>query len=210
MRKLMGAIVCASILSFAPQAPLQGAAAADNAPKAATIAKPSEKAVEYATRYLVAIRIDESIKLIMDVLGPSLVEGEAAKRPELTASDKKLILDSVTESMIAVMPRFTELYAVRLASLFTEEELRQLAEFYESPVGRAYVSRMKLISKASERSMMELVPEITKEIEERICRRIDCTPPSSDSQAPSTPTSGASCATQRPPPWPWRCATAGR
>ena len=62
-------------------------------------------------------------------------------------------------------------------------ELRQLAEFYESPVGRAYVSRMKLISKASERSMMELVPEITREIEERICRRIDCTPPSSDSQA---------------------------
>lgn len=174
MHKTISALMCASVLSLVAQAPWRGAAAAENAPSEAAAVQPSEKAVEYARRYLVAIRMEDTIRLFMDALGPALVEGEAAKQPGLTAADKQLILEAVTESMVAIMPRFTDLYAVELATIFTEDELRQLAEFYESPVGRAYASKAQAISQAGERAMMALVPEISRNMEQRLCRRIDC------------------------------------
>lgn len=175
MSRIVCVLLCASLLSLAPQSPLRGAAAAEDASQAPLSAdEPPARAVEYARRYLIAVKMEETINIVMEAFGPSLVEAEAARRPDLSASDKQIVLESVTESLAAIMPRFIDNYAVELAGILTESELRQMAEFYESPVGRSVTAKTKELSQASERAMMSLLPEITRELEQRLCRRIDC------------------------------------
>lgn len=174
MFRTVGALVCALLLALAPQGPMRGAAAAEDARPALPADPPSAQAVDYARRYLVAVRITDTIRLVMDALGPALIEGEAAQRPGVTAADKQVIAEAVTESMVAVMPRFIDLYATELASILTEDELRQMVEFYEGPVGRSVTAKTRVMSQASERAMLKLLPEITEELEARICGRITC------------------------------------
>lgn len=174
MFRTVGVLVCALILSMTPQSPLQGAAAAENAGRTPPASPPSAQAVDYARRYLVAVKITDTIKLVMDTLGPALVESQAAQHPGITAADKQVILESATESIVAIMPRFIDLYAAELASILTEDELRQMAEFYEGPVGRSVTAKTRAMSQASERTMLKLLPELTEELEARMCRRIAC------------------------------------
>lgn len=174
MFRSFGALLCALLLALAPQSPLRGAAAAENARPTPPAGRPSAQALDYARRYLVAVRITDTVKLVIDALGPALVEGEAAQHPGVTAADKQVIAEAVSESMVAVMPRFVDLYAIELASILTEDELRQMVEFYEGPVGRSVTAKTRVMSEASERTMLRLLPEITEELEARICGRISC------------------------------------
>lgn len=188
MKRFVPISLCALMLSLAQaSAPGGGVAvAAENGPPPALAPTPSAKAVDYARRYLVAIRMDETIRLMMDALGPMLVEAEAGRRPGLTTAEKTALLSATTESMVAIMPQFTEIYALELAAIFSEDELRQLAEFYESPVGRSVTAKTKLMSQAGERAMTKLLPELTEDMLERLCKRIDCQGPTArptDSQA---------------------------
>lgn len=88
----------------------------------------------------------------------NLSAADAEKTREVQAEIMKLIEEEF--SWERVKPEYVKLYA----DLFTEDELAGLIAFYQSPVGKAFVSKMPTLMERSaeltQRQMMKISPKI--------------------------------------------------
>lgn len=170
MSRLFFAGLCAMLLAIGGMAAPSGVRAQDNAARA----RPSAKSLDYASRYAKAVNMDKAMLDLMEMIMPLAIEAEAGKRPGLTSKEKAALQSAALESSRVMSARFVELLTEKMAGVYTEEELRSLVEFYESPVGRSIAAKEDALAKASEAAAAELVPEFANDMVDRLCRKIDC------------------------------------
>jgi hypothetical protein len=165
-------------VAFAALCVLAGPAqAAPQSPPAATAAAaaPSPKALALTKRYMAALHIDQSMKPMMQsMVGPMLAE-QARANPNLTEAQRKAIRETVEEfvagdMMDDIMQRSIPIYA----TIFSEDELQALVDFYESPRGQSIVAKMPQMGPAMAKVMVEIMPEVRAKMTQRICEKLDC------------------------------------
>jgi len=112
---------------------------------AASAEEPTPAALNYANQIVVDIGVKGSIDQVVPGMLGQLERRVAATRPELK--------DALHETLLAIEPEFvkTEQSVVAdlakfLASEMTEQELKDVAAFYESPVGKKFTATGSALS----------------------------------------------------------------
>ena len=144
------------------------------APAAAGDTPPSAHSVELAKRLFSELNMAQMSQAMMSQVGPALVTQARKANPSLTDEQAKAISEAVAESTAALMTKVQDRMVPLYASTFTEKELQDLADFYDSPSGRAMVRKMPELAARLGPVMAELMPQMTADVQRRICAKTDC------------------------------------
>jgi hypothetical protein len=132
-------LIVVSALVLAALLPAERPAAAE---------EPSPDALAAARELVAASRAANNLKvllpLIMQQLKPAVVQGRAEVGRDYDALMPQLIEEFATRS-----DAFVDGIAFVYARNFTADELRELASFYRSPIGQAFLEKMPTIFKES-------------------------------------------------------------
>lgn len=168
------------VVAFAVACLAAGSAQARQAPPAAAAAAPakaapSPRALALTKRYIAALHVDETMKPLMQSMMTPLMEEQERTNTDLTAEQRKALRETVEELvggdlMNDVIDRMTPVYA----SIFSEDELQALVDFYESPNGQSIVRKMPSMGPAMAEVMRDIMPEIRAKVTARICQKLGC------------------------------------
>jgi hypothetical protein len=171
MRKYLMAGVFTAVLAAAiPQVVSAEAAPVAAATDAAVMAR-KEALVR---RYFVAVNIDKTMDAMMKSMAPAMFEQMRKSNPSITAETSKAVSDATIEAMAEIEPKYMSLLVDIYADAFTEDELTQLVDFYESPVGRSVTAKTPALAPKVTQVMVTLMPEIQASIKAKTCAKIAC------------------------------------
>lgn len=130
---------------------------------------PSARALALTDRYLKAIDME---KLMVDMVG-SL---GGMMGPEFTKSEEaKAMMEASQEAVVAITPKLVERMAPLMASIYSEEELEAMVNFYESPIGQSILAKTGAATQASAAVTRDLMPELITQMFDRYCAKRVCT-----------------------------------
>lgn len=140
------------------------------------MAETTQKRLDLARRYIVALDMKKSVMPMMDGLTDAMLEQKLselelpeAKKPAVAKALKAAIADTMDEVMIGKMATALQ---PALAETFTDEELQAMVDFYESPVGRSIIAKMPAFGQVSGGAMAKLMPEMQADLEKRIVENL--------------------------------------
>lgn len=142
----------------------------------AALAETSQKRLDLARRYIVALDMKKSLMPMMDSMTDVMLQQKMAeldlpeaKRSMVAKALKSAIADAMDEVMLEKMAGALE---PALAEIFTDVELQAMVDFYESPVGRSIVAKMPAFGAASGPAMAKLMPEMQADLQKRIIENL--------------------------------------
>jgi hypothetical protein len=86
----------------------------------------------------------------------------------------KAIVAAVSDGMTSIMPQVTDAGISSMAHTFTEEQLRDILAFYESPTGHVLVRKMPVVTQQSIIAMGTYLPQMMAGVEDSFCSRVKC------------------------------------
>jgi hypothetical protein len=135
---------------------------------------PNAHSVELARKLFTEMHMDQLMGNMMRQMGPTIIAQSRKNNPNLSPQDAQAITDAVSESMDSLMQKVIDRSIPLYASTFTEKELQDLVDFYDSPSGQAMLAKMPVLMSKMTPLMTELMPEMAGDINRRICSKIDC------------------------------------
>ncbi|MEW6596490.1 MAG: DUF2059 domain-containing protein [Pseudomonadota bacterium] len=148
----------AASLAAAAQASPAAAAPAALAPQV------DAKKLELVRRYMDDIHIVDLMNAIGGQLANSLMESLMAEHKEITPAEKAKITKAFDASAREVFPDYFKqvLDASQnvFADAFSEEELKDLVAFYESPTGRSLVAKQPAIAQRTNQIVTQALPAL--------------------------------------------------
>lgn len=142
--------------------------------RAGTTEAPDPTKLALAKRYYGAMHMERTMDGMMRSMVPVISQSIAKANPNLTEQERTAVAEAATESAAAASTRIVDRITPIIAETFTEQELRDLVNFYEGPTGQAIVDKMPTVMAKFAPQMKELVPEMEADSRQRICARIDC------------------------------------
>lgn len=145
---------------------------------AAAPAAPSPEAEALARRYIAAMHMEQSMKPMLLTMTDAMIKQQAQRYPNLTESQRaqltQAVMSAVEDSYNQdLLGRMADKMIPGMATVFSVDELRALAEFYESPTGQAIVAKMPAFGKISARAVIELMPEMQNDLQARIAKNVE-------------------------------------
>lgn len=150
-----------------------GAFAADAPAPAAVQAEPSAKALALTRRYIAAMHMDASMKPMLGGMLETMTAQRMAGLPDLTDTQRSQLRGALNEAMMeslddGLMTKLMDRMIPGFASVYSEEELQALVDFYEGPMGQAIVAKMPALGPIAGKAAAEAMPEIQADLEARI------------------------------------------
>ena len=145
------------------------------APALAADPAPSAHQMELAKRLFTDMQMDRMMNSMMAQMTPAMAAQMRKTNPNITAEQAQAVTEAVNESMAGLMARLLDRMIPLYAETFSEKELQELVAFYEGPTGRAMLAKMPALTAKMAPMMTEMMPEITADIQRRICAKTDCT-----------------------------------
>jgi uncharacterized protein len=137
-------------------------------------AAPNPHSLELANKLFAEMHMDQMMDGMMRQMTPMMVEQARKANPNLSAEQAQAVTDAVTESMQGLMQKLQARMIPLYASTFTEKELQDLVTFYEGPSGQAMLAKMPVLMSKLGPTMAELTPEMTADVQRRLCSKTDC------------------------------------
>jgi hypothetical protein len=138
-------------------------------------APPNPHSLELARKLFNEMHMDQLMGTAMHQMMPVMVAQARKANPNLTEDQARAISEAASESaddmMKKVIDRVTPLYA----ETFTEKELQDLVNFYDSPSGQAMIAKMPVMMSRMAPMITDLMPEMTADVTRRVCAKTDCT-----------------------------------
>ena len=166
------------VAAFAVLCLAAGPAQAAEPVKATTsaAAAPSPKALALTRRYIAAMHMKDSFRPMMSGLLKSMVEQQASASslpPERRAMVATAVTEAFDESLQAgMLDKMMEAMVPSMATVFSEDELQALVDFYESPDGQAIVAKMPEFGRVAGAEMMKFVPEMQADLKARVAAKM--------------------------------------
>ena len=155
--------------ALAGDAPAAPPAVAAPAPPA------SNKAMELTRRYFAAMRMEVTMRATMKAVMPAVVDQLARNNPKLTKEQREALVEVAAQSAQTMVVKMMDRMAPVFAQSFTEKELQDLVDFYESPTGQALVAKTPAFAAKMNPTMNALLPEMLADMQTRLCARVGCT-----------------------------------
>ncbi len=135
--------------------------------------EPSPKAIALAKRYVAAA---EARKILEDE-GPTVAQYMISKVPPPVGGEdkarevKQAMLDAATAAVHAKVPEFLDKTAVIYAHVFSERELEDIVTFYDSPSGKAFVTKTGDAARPMAILIQSLGDDIQRDTRQRFCAK---------------------------------------
>ncbi|HEX3651977.1 MAG TPA: DUF2059 domain-containing protein [Rhizomicrobium sp.] len=117
------------------------------APPEASPAQPSPGQIAAAMDLLDANGSMTNVATMLDSLAPIQAAEIRREHPDIDAETLGVLQKAVRTDIVARQDEFKRLIATVYARHFSEDDLRSLAAFYRSDVGRKYIERMPVLIK---------------------------------------------------------------
>lgn len=166
MSRLVSLAVCAAVLSSSLASPARAADPAAMAPKATAMA--------CAERYMAALDMEKTMLALMKGMMPAMLE-QLPDSDQVDATFKAKVVEAINEGVLAVLPEMLKDITPALTVHFTEAEICAMADFYDSPTGRAIIAKMPAYTQDTSIRSTRFVPLMQQEMLTRLCRKVDCT-----------------------------------
>jgi hypothetical protein len=131
------------------------------------------------------MHMDEMMTNMMHQMAPAMIAQQRKLNPNLSDQEAKAISEAATESASDLMQKVIDRSIPLYAATFTEKELQDLVNFYDSPSGQAMLAKMPALTAKMAPIMTDLMPEMAADMTRRICSKTDC----SRHPAPAAPKS---------------------
>jgi hypothetical protein len=141
----------------------------------ADAATPNPRSLELAHKLFTEMHMDQMMINMMHQMAPAMIAQQRKVNPNLTDQEAKAISEAATESASNLMQKVIDRSIPLYAATFTEKELQDLVNFYDSPSGQAMLAKMPALTAKMGPIMTDLMPEMTADMTQRICSKIDCT-----------------------------------
>lgn len=135
---------------------------------------PNAHSVELARKLFTEMRMEQLMGNAMRQMAPAMIAQSRKNNPALSDQDAEAITEAVTESSAVMMQKMIDRMIPLYASTFTEKELQDVVNFYDTPSGQAMLAKMPALMSKMTPMMVELMPETTADMTKRICAKIDC------------------------------------
>jgi hypothetical protein len=146
-------------------------------------APPNPHSVELARQLFSEMHMDTLMGDMMRQMTPALLAQARARNPAVSEADVRAFQEATADSMQAMMAKVNERAIPLYASTFSEKELQDLVNFYDSPTGRAMLAKMPTLMNKMAPMVTDLMPEMVADMTKRICAKTDC----SKRAAPAAP-----------------------
>jgi hypothetical protein len=140
----------------------------------ADAAAPNAHSEALARRLFAEMHMDQMMGNMMRQMAPAMIAQQRKASPNLTERDAKAISDATAESMDAFMQKVIDKSIPLYATTFTEKELQDLVNFYDTPSGQAMLTKMPILTNKIVPIVTEMMPEMTADLTRRICAKTDC------------------------------------
>lgn len=148
-------------------------------------APPNPHSMELARKLFSEMHMDTLMGDMMRQMTPAILAQARARDPGVSEADVRAVQDAVADSMQAMLVKVNERAIPLYASTFSEKELQDLVDFYDSPTGRAMQAKMPVLTNKMAPMVTDLMPEMIADMTKRICAKTDC----SKRAAPAAPKS---------------------
>jgi hypothetical protein len=146
-------------------------------------ASPNPHSVELARQLFSEMHMDTLMGDMMRQMTPALLAQARARNPAVSEADVRALQEATADSMQAMMAKVNERAIPLYASTFSEKELQDLVNFYDSPTGRAMLAKMPILMNKMAPMVTDLMPEMVADMTKRLCAKTDC----SKRAAPAAP-----------------------
>lgn len=141
-------------------------------------AEPSAKALALTRRYVAAMHMDQAFKPLMSNLAAVAMQQQLQANKDISETQRNQLAsamsEAVEESMDAgMMSKLMEKMVPAYATVFSEDELQALVDFYESPRGQAIIAKMPSLTKITSQAALAAVPEIQEDLQARFKTKIE-------------------------------------
>ncbi len=137
------------VLGFGLALAVSTGALADDpaAPPAAAQAAPTDARLAAAVDLLEAQNAKANMKSMMDTFMSTAANAVRREHPDISEEKLKLFTDAFADEMVNSTDGLLKMQAQVYAEHFSEDELRGLAAFYRSDLGKKYIAQIPLIAK---------------------------------------------------------------
>lgn len=125
--------------------------------------------IDAATELFEAMHSEEAVQQTFDRVFSQIPEFQTQMGvPEDRQARSEQYMEEVTTVFKEIMTweRMRDQFVVVYAEVFTEQELRELADFYTSPIGKKYVEKQPEMAQAAMRITGEMMRELMPRIKE--------------------------------------------
>jgi hypothetical protein len=157
-----------------------GGAFAADAPKPAPAAQvePSAKALALTRRYIAAMHMDASMKPMLGGMLEAMTAQRVAGLPDLTDTQRSQLTSALNEATMeslddGLLTKLMDRMVPGFASVYSEEELQAMVDFYEGPMGQAIVAKMPTLGPIAGKAAVEAMPEMQADLEKRFKAKIE-------------------------------------
>ena len=178
MRTFCLIVACAALIcavggspARATDAPLAEAPAVNDTTAPAT---PSPRVLALTKRYFDAIHFKNNMEVALRAMLPQLINSMVEEHPDLTAEQRRVINQTLDESLPGLISSMIDKVAPIYASTFSEQELTDAIAFYESPSGKAIIDKAPSLAPKVAALLPQLMPEYKADLMRRLCRKIAC------------------------------------
>ena len=141
----------------------------------ADAAQPNARSEALARKLFVEMHMDQMMGNMMHQMLPAMIAQQRKANPNLSEHDAQIISEAVSESMDGLMQKVIDRSIPLYATTFTEKELQDLVNFYDTPSGQAMLAKMPILTTKMVPLMTDLMPDMTADVTRRICAKMDCT-----------------------------------
>ncbi|HEX3366175.1 DUF2059 domain-containing protein [Phenylobacterium sp.] len=137
-------------------------------------APPSAHSLELSRQLFAEMHMDQMVGQMMKSMVPAMMAQARKANPSLTDEQAAAMTEAVTESTADMLGKITDKFIPLYASTFTEKELQDVVNFYNSPSGQAVLNKMPVMMSQIGPTMTELMPAMTADVLRRLCSKTDC------------------------------------
>lgn len=132
------------------------------------------RALQLTRRYFAAMKMENTMMATVVAVMPQMMARLARNNPKMTEAEKTAVVEAAAQSSQAMIARMMDKMAPIFAQSFTEQELQDLVNFYESPTGQALVAKTPAFAARMNPTLNQLMPEMMADMQTRLCAKVVC------------------------------------
>ena len=146
-------------------------------PAAAQTAEPapSPAALEHARHVIQSMHAEKLYDQMISAIETSVISSMTKNLPADKQQFAQTFEREYLEAMRAIMPKITDEMTIIYATDFTEQQLNDINQFYESPTGQAMLAKTPQIGQQLIPVVMAQIPDALAHAFEQTCQKTTCT-----------------------------------
>lgn len=121
-----------------------------------------------------AMNFDSMMGTMLNSMLPAMIDAQRKAHPDMTDEQARVVSDVAVNVLQKYIPQMKDAMYRTYAETFSEDELKSIVEFYESPNGQAVIHKLPLVMQRFMPAISAMMPQMQAEMQSQICAKLKC------------------------------------